>query len=133
MTTSGHAPIDAPAPDRRTDAGLVALIAHGHRDAFAELYDRYGKIAFGLAFRVTRDHQLAEEVVQEAFLGVWRQAARFDATRAKPSTWLLTIVHHRSVDVVRREQRRRTEPADELGDVADTTNVPHEAWLGIQS
>ncbi|MEO9175547.1 MAG: RNA polymerase sigma factor, partial [Gaiellales bacterium] len=55
------------------------------------------------------------------------------ATRAKPSTWLLTIVHHRSVDLVRREQRRRTEPADELGDVADTTNVPHEAWLGIQS
>jgi RNA polymerase sigma factor (sigma-70 family) len=119
--------------DAISDAGLVAMIARGDREAFAELYDRYGKVAFGLALRLTRAHELAEEVVQEAFLNVWRQAARFDATRAKPSTWLLTITHHKAVDVVRREQRRRAEPAEAMADVADTTNVPHEAWLGIQS
>jgi RNA polymerase sigma factor (sigma-70 family) len=129
MTMSGDARIDEGTPD----AGLVALIAHGDREGFAVLYDRYGKIALGLALRVTRSHELAEEVVQEAFLNVWRQAGRFDATRAKPSTWLLTIVHHKAVDVVRREQRRRAEPAEAMVDVADTTNVPHEAWLGIQS
>jgi RNA polymerase sigma factor (sigma-70 family) len=127
------APIVRPTSDHLSDAGLVALIARGDRDAFAELYDRYGKIAFGLALRATRAHELAEEVVQETFLNVWRQAARFDATRAKPSTWLLTIAHHKAVDVVRREQRRRTEPAEAMADVADTTNVPDEAWLGIQS
>ena len=93
-----------------SDPGLIALVARGDRDAFAELYDRYGKTAYALAYRVTRDVQLAEEVVQEAFLTVWRQASRFDGRRAKPSTWLLTITHHKAVDVVRREQLRRTEP-----------------------
>jgi RNA polymerase sigma factor (sigma-70 family) len=115
-----------------SDPGLIALIARGDRDAFAELYDRYGKTAFGLAQRVTRDPQLAEEVVQEAFLTIWRQASRFDARRAKPSTWLLTITHHKAVDVVRREQLRRTDPAEGLDEAADTVDVPHEAWLGLQ-
>jgi RNA polymerase sigma factor (sigma-70 family) len=115
-----------------SDPGLIALVARGDRDAFAELYDRYGKTAYGLAYRVTRDSGLAEEVVQEAFLTIWRQAARFDARRAKPSTWLLSITHHKAVDVVRREQLRRTEPADGMDDAPDTTNVPHEAWLGLQ-
>jgi RNA polymerase sigma factor (sigma-70 family) len=115
-----------------SDPGLIALIARGDRDAFAELYDRYGKTAYGLAYRVTRDAQLAEEVVQEAFLTVWRQAGRFDARRAKPSTWLLTIIHHKAVDVVRREQLRRTEPAEGLEERPDTTDVAREAWLVLQ-
>jgi RNA polymerase sigma factor (sigma-70 family) len=115
-----------------SDPGLIALIARGDRDAFAELYDRYGKTAYALAYRVTRDVQLAEEVVQEAFLTLWRQASRFDGRRAKPSTWLLTIAHHKAVDVVRREQLRRTEPAEEMEDAPDPANVPHEAWLGLQ-
>ena len=115
-----------------SDPGLIALVARGDRDAFAELYDRYGKTAYALAYRVTRDAQLAEEVVQEAFLTVWRQASRFDGRRAKPSTWLLTITHHKAVDVVRREQLRRTEPAEGMEDAPDSTNVPHEAWLGLQ-
>jgi RNA polymerase sigma factor (sigma-70 family) len=115
-----------------SDPGLIALIARGDRDAFGELYDRYGKTAYGLAHRVTRDAQLAEEVVQEAFLTVWRQASRFDARRAKPSTWLLTIIHHKAVDVVRREQLRRTEPAEGLEEKPDSTDVPREAWLVLQ-
>jgi RNA polymerase sigma factor (sigma-70 family) len=115
-----------------SDPGLIALVARGDRDAFAEFYDRYGKTAYGLAYRVTRDVQLAEEVVQEAFLTVWRQASRFDGRRAKPSTWLLTITHHKAVDVVRREQLRHTEPAEGLEETADTTDVPREAWLGLQ-
>jgi RNA polymerase sigma factor (sigma-70 family) len=115
-----------------SDPGLIALVARGDRDAFAELYDRYGKTAYGLAYRVTRDSGLAEEVVQEAFLTIWRQAARFDARRSKPSTWLLSITHHKAVDVVRREQLRRTEPAEGLEEAADATNVPREAWLGLQ-
>jgi RNA polymerase sigma factor (sigma-70 family) len=115
-----------------SDPGLIALIARGDRDAFAELYDRYGKTAYGLAYRVTRDSGLAEEVVQEAFLTIWRQAARFDARRAKPSTWLLSITHHKAVDVVRREQLRRTEPDEGMEEAPDSVDVPREAWLGLQ-
>jgi RNA polymerase sigma factor (sigma-70 family) len=104
-------------PDR--DVELVARIARGEGDAFAELYDRYGAVAYRLAHRITRDPQLAETVVQEAFLAIWRQADRFDGRRARPSTWVLTITHHRAVDVVRAEQLRRTEPADRLVELVD--------------
>jgi RNA polymerase sigma factor (sigma-70 family) len=95
-----------------TDEALVALIARGDDLALAELYRRLSSRAYGLAFRIVRDDALAQDAVQEAFLGVWRAADRFSAERAKPSTWVLTLVHRRAVDVVRREQRRRAEPLD---------------------
>ena len=82
--------------------------------------DRFGSIAYGLALRVVRDRTLAEDAVQEAFLAVWRGAERFTAERAKPSTWVLTLVHRRAVDLVRREERRRGEPLHEThGETAD--------------
>jgi RNA polymerase sigma factor (sigma-70 family) len=93
-----------------SDEALLALIARADDQALAELYRRFGRIAYGLAFRILRDDALAQDAVQEAFLGVWRAADRFIAERAKPSTWLLTLVHRRAVDLVRREQRRRAEP-----------------------
>jgi RNA polymerase sigma factor (sigma-70 family) len=119
--------------DAISDPGLVAMIARGDRYAFAELYDRYGKAAYGLAQRVTRDPQLAEEVVQEVFLTIWRQAGTFNSHRGKPSTWLLSITHHKAVDIVRREQLRRTEPDDAIAETADVANVPREVWLDLQS
>src|SRR6266705_2112664 len=73
------------------------------------------------------DEALAQDAVQEAFLGVWRAAGRFTAERAKPSTWLLTLVHRRAVDLVRREQRRRTEPLQP--DSASTDSAPDELEL----
>jgi RNA polymerase sigma factor (sigma-70 family) len=94
------------------DAALLALIARADDAALAELYRRFGRLAYGLAFRILRDDALAQDAVQEAFLGVWRAAERFSAERAKPSTWLLTLVHRRAVDLVRREERRRTEPLE---------------------
>ena len=93
-----------------SDEAVVALVARSDDQALAELYRRFGRLAYGLAFRILRDDALAQDAVQEAFLGVWRAAGRFTAERAKPSTWLLTLVHRRAVDLVRREQRRRTEP-----------------------
>ncbi len=93
-----------------SDEALVALLERGEEDALAELYDRYGQVAYSLAYRMLRNETLAEDAVQEAFLTVWRNAARFVPERAKASTWLLTIVHRRAVDLVRREERRRTEP-----------------------
>src|SRR5256714_15540766 len=93
-----------------SDEAVLALIARSDEQALAELYRRFGRLAYGLAFRILRDDALAQDAVQEAFLGVWRAAGRFTAERSKPSTWLLTLVHRRAVDLVRREERRRTEP-----------------------
>ena len=95
-----------------SDEALLALIARDDEPALAELYNRHGRVAYGLAFRVLRDDALAQDAVQEAFLGVWRAADRFSAERAKPRTWLLTLVHRRAVDLVRREERRRAEPLE---------------------
>ena len=92
-----------------SDEAVVALCARSDEVALAELYDRFGGIAYGLARRVVRDDALAEDAVQEAFLAIWRGAARFLPERGKASTWILTLVHRRAVDLVRREQRRRTE------------------------
>ena len=107
------------------DEALLALAAREDEQALAELYDRYGRVAYGLALRIVRDQALAEDAVQEAFLAVWRSAGSFRSDRAKPSTWILTLVHRRAVDVVRREERRRaaplegTEEPDERGLAAD--------------
>src|SRR5919206_905219 len=106
----GRAQIGARELAHLSDEALLALIARADDQALAELYRRFGRTAYGLAFRILRDDALAQDAVQEAFLGVWRGAARFTAERAKPSTWLLTLVHRRAVDLVRREQRRRAEP-----------------------
>ena len=114
-----------------SDEALVALAGRGQEDGLAELYDRYGRVAYGLALRVLRDALLAEDAVQEAFLDVWRSAGRFVPERAKASTWLLTFVHRRAVDSVRREERRRTEPlaqsAEPTGDATDEA-----AWLRLE-
>ena len=115
-----------------SDEALVALVARNDETALAELYDRVGRVAYGLAFRVLRDDRLAEDAVQEAFLGVWRTAAGFRADRAKASTWILTLVHRRAVDLVRREERRRAEPLDETHDVATTDSAEDAAWLGFE-
>ncbi|MEX1357763.1 MAG: sigma-70 family RNA polymerase sigma factor [Gaiellaceae bacterium] len=96
-----------------SDEALVALVARGEEDALAELYDRLGGIAYSLALRVLRDRALAEDAVQEAFLAVWRSAARFVPERARAQSWILTLVHRRAVDLVRREAVRRAEPLDD--------------------
>jgi RNA polymerase sigma factor (sigma-70 family) len=117
-----------------SDEALVALVARGDEDALAELYDRVSRIAYGLALRVLRDERHAEDAVQEAFLQVWRSAANFRAERAKASTWILTLVHRRAVDLVRREERRQAEP---LGDDEERAGQAHEqteeaAWLRFE-
>jgi RNA polymerase sigma factor (sigma-70 family) len=90
-----------------TDALLLERIAGGDQDAVAELYDRHARRAYGLALRVTADPTLAEDAVQEAFCAIWRRAESFRASRGSATSWVLALVHHKSVDVVRREQARR--------------------------
>ena len=95
-----------------TDEQVLEAVGRGDDDALGELYDRFGRLAFRLAFRILRDRALAEDAVQEAFLAVWRSADAYKRERAKPSTWILTVVHRRAVDIVRREQSRRSEPLE---------------------
>ena len=72
-----------------------------------ELYDRFRTPAFSLARRILGDAILAEDVLQEVFLHIWRTPGAFDPTRGSFSTWVMTMVHHRAVDAVRREQSQR--------------------------
>ena len=93
-----------------SDEAVIEAVARADEDAIGELYDRFGKVAYGLSFRILHDATLAEDAVQEAFLQIWRSAGSYEPARAKASTWLLTFVHRRAVDLVRREERRRTLP-----------------------
>jgi RNA polymerase sigma factor (sigma-70 family) len=113
-----------------SDEAVVALVARSDQEALAELYDRFGRVAYGLALRVLRDEKLAEDAVQEGFLAAWRNADRFMPERAKASTWLLTFVHRRAVDLVRREERRRAEPLAETSEAGGS--AADDAWLRFE-
>jgi RNA polymerase sigma-70 factor (ECF subfamily) len=115
-----------------SDEALLSLVASSDDQALAELYDRFGRVAYGLALRILRDEALAQDAVQEAFLAVWRSADRFLAERAKASTWILTLVHRRSVDLVRREDRRRGEPLEGTAEPTAPVTTEEEATLGFE-
>ena len=99
-----------PSIEDARDRDLVRQIRSGDEEAFRALFRRYGPLAKGLAFKVLRQPSMAEEVVQEAFLALWRDPRSYHEDRGSFRTWLLSTVHHRAVDMVRREeaQRRRS-------------------------
>ena len=94
------------------DRAALLRIADGELAALEDLYDRYKTMAYSIAYRITNDAALAEDVVQDAFLGAWRNASRYVEGRASVKTWLLSIVHHRAIDAIRRRR-----PTTELPDV----------------
>ena len=97
------------------DGDLARHVADGDKTAFAALYDRYSARAYSLAKRICVAPAVAEDVVQEVFLAFWRNPAAYDRARGGFATWLLTLVHHKAVDAVRREtsQRRKAVPEAE--------------------
>jgi RNA polymerase sigma factor (sigma-70 family) len=115
-----------------SDEAIVALVARADQSALSELYDRFGRVAYGVAVRILRDEKLAEDAVQEGFLAAWRNADRFMPERAKASTWLLTLVHRRAVDLVRRENRRRAESLPDDADYAASDSAEDDAWLRFE-
>ncbi len=100
-------PLEAP------DRDLMVRIRSGDQEAFRSLFRKYAPTAMALARRVLRRGHLAEETVQEAFLSVWKAPERFDPSRGSVRAWLMSAVHHRAVDLVRREeaQQRRSQEA----------------------
>jgi RNA polymerase sigma factor (sigma-70 family) len=118
-------------PELPSDYDLLALVRQGDREAFAQVYDRYSEAAYSLAVRIVRDRDLAADVVQDAFLAVWKNARAFDPARGQASTWILTMTHNKAVDLVRREQRRRADQLDEdrLEVPSSEASPDHLAWL----
>jgi RNA polymerase sigma factor (sigma-70 family) len=109
----------SPADD--ADREVLERVAAGELDALDMLYDRYRTMAYSIALRITSDASLAEDVVQDAFLGAWRNAARYAQSRASVKTWLLAIVHHRAVDAVRRRRPTVDLPEPEMVPPAQLT------------
>ena len=100
----------------RLDLELHRRVSSGDRGAFEVLFRRYASAAYGLARRVTAQETLAQEVVQDAFLALWRAPEAYDPSRGSFRSFFLSLVHHRAVDTVRREDRlrKRTERASNL-------------------
>ena len=96
------------------DLDLVRRVGAGDEEAFRSLFRRYGPMAKGLAARVVRQPALTEEIVQEAFLALWRSPGSYREDRGTFRAWLMSTVHHRAVDAVRREEahRRRSQTAE---------------------
>lgn len=86
----------------------------GDQQAVGELYDRHGASMYGLAMRVTSDAALAQDVVQDAFVSIWRNASRFDPARGSARTWIMSITHHRAIDLLRRRRPAQGLPDPEL-------------------
>lgn len=120
----------------RTDEQILAALAQRELSALEELYDRYAKIAYSLAYRIVGDRGTAEDVVQDAFLSVWRQAATYKSDRGKARTWLLSIVHHRSIDRLRSGASSSTtipyEELPESGEDADKPSIWQQAWNNVR-
>jgi RNA polymerase sigma-70 factor, ECF subfamily len=92
------------------DEDLMQLVQRAEPAAFELVYDRHADAAFSLAYRMCGTRTLAEDVVQEAFLSIWRSGARYDRRRGSVRTWILGITHHRAIDTLRRgvvQQRHR--------------------------
>lgn len=115
--------------DAASDDELMQAIARQDSAALVALYDRYGRLAFGLAYRIVNDGPLGEEIVQDAFMQVWRRAATYHPNQGgNARAWLLTIVHHRAIDMVRRAggQRPPDVPLDDARDLVAGTDVWRE-------
>jgi RNA polymerase sigma-70 factor (ECF subfamily) len=88
------------------DEDLMELVRDGDTSAFELIFDRHGGVAFSLAYRMCGRRALAEDIVQEAFLSLWRTGARYDRTRGSVRSWVLSAVHNRAIDAFRRESIR---------------------------
>jgi RNA polymerase sigma-70 factor (ECF subfamily) len=116
-----HAAIDEP-----SDESLLERAARGDEAAYARLYDRYQGMIYGLAVRITGDAALAQDVAQDALVGIWRNASRYAADKASARTWIMSIAHHRSIDALRRRRPVSELPDPELPPPASMT-VP-DVW-----
>lgn len=135
VRSQAQAPIDS--ANRRLESGsaladakAVERIAAGDSEALAELYDRYSNLVHGMAYRLLKDAQLAEECTQDVFIAIWRRADSYDRERARVTTWLFTITRNRAIELVRRRQAR---PADPYAEIEAPGEAPDPSALVVQA
>jgi RNA polymerase sigma-70 factor, ECF subfamily len=110
--------------DRPSDEDLLRRLADGDVTALGQVYDRYAGIVNGLALRILRDRGDAEDVVQEVFVQIWREAARFDRERGNPGAWICMLARSRALDRLRRKQAR---PEHAVAGLEPAVSVPEPA------
>lgn len=122
--------------DRQKQEEIALLLRIREKDeaAVADLYQRYSGPLYSLAYQVTRADRYAQEVVQEVFMAVWRDASRFDPTRGAVSSWLFALTRHKAIDLVRKEANvwKRHAPETELERREADDDVDEEAWANIR-
>src|SRR6266436_10369948 len=129
---------DAESSNDLSDEALLNAIAGGAVWAMESLYERYSRILYSLAYRMVADHQVAEDLLQDAFLSVWRRAISYSPQTGAARSWLISILHHRTIDYLRRVRRRSTiqeAPLEdiELDESTASPDVWDEAWRSVKS
>jgi RNA polymerase sigma factor (sigma-70 family) len=124
--------------DQLTDEILISAIARGAVWAMEPLYDRYHRMMYSLAYRMVADHQVAEDLLQDVFLSIWKRATSYSPQAGAVRSWLLSIMHHRTIDYLRAVRRRSTlkEAAWEEVERDESVAFPDvwdEAWQRVQS
>src|SRR5579864_1946577 len=133
-----HTIKDAEPPNELTDEALLYAIAGGAVWAMESLYERYSRILYSLAYRMVADHQVAEDLLQDAFLAVWRRSTSYSPQTGAARSWLISILHHRAIDHLRRVRRRSTlqeAPLEEL-ELDEATAFPdvwEDVWRSVKS
>ena len=114
-----------------TDEVLLQLLSLGNENALGALYDRYGKPAYSLAYRMLGDVQAAEDAVQQAFINIWRRSGSFQNARGTARTWIMAVVHHRAIDVGRK--RRRIAPRELPLELERLPEDESDTWLEVSN
>ena len=129
---------DAESSNDLSDEALLNAIANGAVWAMESLYQRYSRILYSLAYRLVADHQVAEDLLQDAFLAIWRRSTSYSPQTGAARSWLISILHHRAIDHLRRVRRRSTlqeAPLEEL-ELNETTAFPdvwEDVWRSVKS
>ncbi len=121
-----------------SDEMLLAAIAGGAVWAMESLYQRYSRMLYSLAYHMVADHQIAEDLIQDLFLSIWRRARSYSPQAGAARSWLISIVHHRTIDYLRSVRRRsalKETPLDntEVDEQASFPDVWDEVWRSVQS
>src|SRR5205807_7008768 len=128
----------AESQDEPSDEALLNAIAGGAVWAMDSLYQRYSRILYSLAYRMVADHQVAEDLLQDAFLAIWRRSTSYSPQTGAARSWLISILHHRAIDHLRRVRRRSTlqeAPLEEL-ELDEATAFPdvwEDVWRSVKS
>lgn len=133
-----HTMRDAVSQNEPSDEALLNAIAGGSAGAMESLYQRYSRILYSLAYRMVADHQVAEDLLQDAFLAIWRRATTYSPQTGTARSWLISILHHRTIDYLRRVRRRSSIQEAPLEELELNESIAHPdawdtAWQSVKS